>query len=248
MRSQNAEMFFADKVLLVEGGEKYILEALAKHYGQKIDETLGANWLCDRNYSVIAVGGKSEFWKYYKKLHKLGIECFILADFDFFLRSFNEFLTQVGAQQSTIDEVNRVKSKLGQGNLELKKKILQGIDSFQTFLSNEGFELDERSLKIKLKENFKVKRLDQISPECQDLVKDCLTKFKKHGIFILEKELEDYYLPRSTTPLKGVSGKEEKCIKLVAHTMVSNESITDLLNCDEYLDFLKCSLLPRNVS
>jgi predicted ATP-dependent endonuclease of OLD family len=32
VKSQNAEMFFADKVILVEGGDKYIVEAVAHHF------------------------------------------------------------------------------------------------------------------------------------------------------------------------------------------------------------------------
>lgn len=66
-KSQNSEMFFADKVILVEGGDKYIIEAASRYFGEKIEKDLGPNWLDEKNISVISVGGKDEFWKYHKK-------------------------------------------------------------------------------------------------------------------------------------------------------------------------------------
>lgn len=238
VKIQNSEMFFADKVLLVEGGDKYILESIAKYYGSEVKRELGSNWLNDKNFSIIAVGGKNEFWKYYKKLHELKISVFVLADFDFFLRSFSEFLNNLDAKQETKDQLNAIKSKLGIVDLKIKKKILEGLETFQKVLSDEGCTLDEKDLRIKLKEPFKVKCLSQIDEKHHQEIRAYLQKFKQLGIFILENELEDYYTDRCKLLLRGVNGKEEKAIHIVSQLINDDCKITDLFKCDEYLDFL----------
>jgi putative ATP-dependent endonuclease of OLD family len=238
VKTQNAEMFFADKVLLVEGGDKYILEAVAKYYGTSVKPELGENWLNDKNYSVISVGGKTEFWKYFKKLNELKIKPFILADFDFFLRKLNEFFTNIGAKPETLDELNALKSKIGMPQIEIHRKILDGISDFQLLLNNEGYTIDEKELRVKLKEPFKIKRLSQIDEQHHANIKSILEKYKTFGIFILENELEDYYTDLCKKNLRGLSGKEERPIHITSQ-LVSNESpINTLINCDEFISFL----------
>lgn len=113
VKLENSEMFFADIVILVEGGEKYILESLAKYYGLHIHPHLGENWLNDQNISIIAVGGKTEFWKYAKKLNELTIESYVLADFDFLFDGLNDYVKYVDASPSLKDGVERLKAKIG---------------------------------------------------------------------------------------------------------------------------------------
>ncbi len=84
-KTENAEMFFADTVILVEGGEKYILKELFKIY--KDDLFLDYN-----NVSVIKIGGKSYFNIYKKMLEKLGKKVYIIADYDNFKNEVNDFL------------------------------------------------------------------------------------------------------------------------------------------------------------
>ena len=85
-KTENAEMYFADTVILVEGGEKYILKELFKIY--KDDLFLDYN-----NVSLIKVGGKSFFSIYKKMLEKLGKNVFIFADYDNLKKEVNDFLT-----------------------------------------------------------------------------------------------------------------------------------------------------------
>jgi len=84
VKKQNAEMFFSDLTILVEGADKYLLEVTAEEYGaiRKLPE--GKGWLDAANISVISANGKNEFWKYAGKLGELGIAWVVLADFDFF--------------------------------------------------------------------------------------------------------------------------------------------------------------------
>lgn len=237
VKIQNSEMFFADKVILVEGGEKYIVEAISKIYGTTYNPELGPNWLNDKNISVIAVGGKTEFWKYFKKLNELKIKTYILADFDFFLRKFNEFLTNLSVRKDVTDELNALKGKIGVQDIVLKRKIISEIEKFQALLNEEGYTLDERELRIKLKEPFKIKKLNQIDQKFHDEIKALFEKYKKWGFFILENELEDYYSDDCKKLTRGISGKEEKPIFIVSQLINQDRKITDLIDCKEYIAF-----------
>ena len=110
IKKENAEIFFADAVILVED-LKYFLEELAKEYGEK--KLIGKNWLNNYNISVINVGGKAWFWKYRNILEKkLQIPVFTLADFDYFRDS--EIKKEIDDESLDIDTV---KSKVGKENL-----------------------------------------------------------------------------------------------------------------------------------
>lgn len=123
VKLENSEMFFADKVILVEGGEKYVLESLAKYYGLHVQQHLGENWLDDQNISIIAVGGKTEFWKYVKKLNELAIENYVVADFDFLFDGLNDYVKNVNASPLIKEEVERLKGKIGLQKSNIPKSI-----------------------------------------------------------------------------------------------------------------------------
>jgi putative ATP-dependent endonuclease of the OLD family len=133
LRSQNSEMFFADKVILVEGGDKFILESIAQKFGSlswgiKRRNILGDAWLNDNNISIISVGGKTEFWKYRNKLDELKIPNLVLADFDFFLRQLSEFATKLKWTEDDKNKLNTLKGKLGD---------VQGLKRFSQLVSNQ---------------------------------------------------------------------------------------------------------------
>lgn len=117
LRRHNAEMFFADRVILVEGGDKYIVEGLAEEFANTPDGTalnLSRTWLDSQNFSVVATGGKSEFIKYFRKLKALDIKCVLLTDFDFFKEGLTEFFTKVGPNAKDFkDELDWIKGQLG---------------------------------------------------------------------------------------------------------------------------------------
>ena len=72
------ELFFADKVILCEGFDEHILRAVA--------EELFSGELDRRNVSIVSVEGKDRLIKLAHLVVKLGMDCYILADFDFLLR------------------------------------------------------------------------------------------------------------------------------------------------------------------
>ncbi len=86
-KTENAEMYFADTVILVEGGEKYIIKKLFEIYKDNL-------FLDYNNISVIQVGGKSFFSIYKKMLEKLGKNVYIIGDYDNFKEVVNDFLSE----------------------------------------------------------------------------------------------------------------------------------------------------------
>lgn len=153
LRSQNSEMFFADKVLLVEGGEKYILESIALEFGK--ENEIGENWLNDFNYSIISVGGKGEFWKYRKILNELNIPNFILGDFDFFLRSLSEFATKLNWGEDKKIFLNTLKSKLGNtGSIKKLTNLQSNQKEVKIFLDELKTEENIFILENELEDNY----------------------------------------------------------------------------------------------
>lgn len=239
VKVQNAEMFFADKVILVEGGDKYILESAAKQYGRVVDRNLGENWLNEKNISIISVGGKSEFSKYVKKLKELGIECYVMADFDFFIRLLPEFLNAAGFSQEKRDELNTLKGRLGSGSSEIPRQLIGPMQAFNDAISAIGLALDLSSLKKYIKQPFLLKRLSQYAGENQELIRQYLNSIKTDKIFVLSGELEDFYSATCKSRIARVSGKEEKAIYIVSQLVNDAEPITDFIRTDEYYELLE---------
>lgn len=246
VKLQNAEMFFADMVILVEGGEKYVFESVAKFYGGVMHKHLGDNWLNENNISVIAVGGKSEFGKYVKKLTELGIPAIVLADFDFFLRQLPEFYTETGVSKEKIDELNKVKSQIGESNPHLPRQIIQQIEVFNTAITELGLSVNAKALRNYIKEPFRLKRLEQLSETKRNIVRPYLEALRKDNIFVLTGELEDFYTDICKERLKRISGKEEKPIHIVSRLVSDHEPITTFVKSEEY--FAVLDTLVRKLS
>ena len=237
VKVQNAEMFFADKVILVEGGDKYIVEALAKFYGSKINTELGENWINELNISIIAVGGKTEFWKYVKKLNELEIPVYVLADFDFFLRQLSEYFTNLDMKQAVHDELNGLRSNVRVEKVPLTRNILEHIKTFAASIIGEGVKADEKVIRSSLKEPFRLKRLSQFDAEKVETITAYLKRLRTIKLFILHNELEDYYTTHCNTVVKGVLGKEEKPIQIVSQFVTEEMPIIAFVNPDEYFEF-----------
>ena len=238
VKSQNAEMFFADKVILVEGGDKYIVEAVAHYLGKYLNTDLGENWLNEQNISVIAVGGKSEFSKYLKKLNELNTPVYILADFDFFLRGLTRFFSELSYEQKVLDELNGLKSKLQLDTFELSKEIINQIKAFTVNFKETGLKVDEADIRKAFKEKISAKRLCHFSEEKQALIKAYLKRLENINLFILENELEDYFTEKCKSLVRGINGKEEKPIFIVSELLSDDLLIDSLILTDEYLNFL----------
>ena len=174
IKKQNAEMFFADAVILVEGADKYILESIAETFGGNIkiksngaEREIGTAWLNDYNISIINCGGKTEFWKYVKILNELGTPWLVLADFDFLRDGLNDFFTKLSYEQVFNNELNSIKSKI---KITGKYKTISDI-------KDDKLEIDIRKYILKLS--------------------------KEKGIFILSGELENSYIEKPKLDKEG---------------------------------------------
>lgn len=76
------EVFFADKVIVCEGFDDFVLRAIANE--------LSPGQLDAQNVSIIRVGGKDQISRLVKLMRRLGTQCFVVADFDYLLRDQNE--------------------------------------------------------------------------------------------------------------------------------------------------------------
>ncbi len=72
------EIFFADKVILCEGLDEHIFRAAA--------DELFPGELDRQNVSIVSLGDKNRIVKLSRVILKLGIDAYVLADFDFLLR------------------------------------------------------------------------------------------------------------------------------------------------------------------
>jgi putative ATP-dependent endonuclease of the OLD family len=130
IKKQNAEMFFADAVILTEGADKYFIEVSAKLFAKRRiyrnkaisdanpsisserQKPLSFNWLNEFNVSVLNCGGKCELYKYAKILLEINTPFITTADFDFLRTGLNEYFTRLGFHQSSIDQANALKSRI----------------------------------------------------------------------------------------------------------------------------------------
>lgn len=167
IKKQNAEMFFADAVILVEGADKYILESIAEQMGEETkiksnenEEELGKKWLDNYNVSIINCGGKTEFWKYVKVFNELNIHWLIIADFDFLRDGLDGFFTKLSYEQSFKDTLNSLNSKI---QLNRKYKSISDIVD------------------------------DKIKQEIRQYI---LKLSKENNIHILTGELENFYIQK----------------------------------------------------
>ncbi|WP_266363287.1 ATP-dependent nuclease [Tellurirhabdus rosea] len=167
VKKQNAEMFFADAVILTEGAEKYFIEEAAKEIGSNTtivntdgsEIILGRNWLNNYNVSIINTGGKGELYKYKAILDELGIANITTSDFDFLRDGLNEFFKNLQFNQTYHNSLNAIKSKI-----------------------------------ISIYGSGKYKSISQLANDpLIEEVKKFILELRAANIFIFSGELEDFY-------------------------------------------------------
>ena len=118
LHKENAEMFFADMVILTED-LKLFIESTARQLSTLTHA--GTNWLNAYNISVLNCGGKREFPKYASLLTQAAIPFCIIADFDFLGDGLNSYFTIIKKSSVELDKLNALKSKISA--LSSAKKI-----------------------------------------------------------------------------------------------------------------------------
>lgn len=154
-KTENAEMFFADTVVLVEGGEKYIIKKLFEIYKDEL-------FLDYNNISIIKVGGKSFFNIYKKMLEKLGKKVYIIGDYDNLKEEVNEFLTP--EDLNTLNELkgrnNGLKNynELSPGDKSELDYILGTLETQNIFILHNG-QLEDYYNKVEVQKISQENRL-----------------------------------------------------------------------------------------
>ncbi len=171
----NEKIFFADKVVLVEGiHDRIIYEVLLQHYVATGSEII----------EVVEVHGKHNFKKYRKFLEIFRIQNFILADQD--------YLKQAGSKdirELFVNNYIKIDSVLKDSRSTDRKTLAECLEKA---IINADLETLKKIWKyinsrhIKLKDKLTDAEKQQIKDSIQTLQKD-------NNILILEKgELEDY--------------------------------------------------------
>lgn len=252
--SKNAEMFFADKVILVEGGEEYLLPAIANKLLEK------DNALDFHNISVIRVGGKRQFNIYIKILRDLGIDFFVLADFDFIMSGLEDLKDYI--QEYSAEELSRVREIINsfmisqeedpyRNSKEIKRKFETGVAKQLCILLDDMCEKREYKEELKkLWEEFRPsitkKKINYSSiehdSEAKNFIDNFLEKLKENNVYILKYgELEDYRTELAIKILheQRVSGKELSVLKLIELVNQNDYEIDDLFIIGEYGELIK---------
>lgn len=213
------EIFFADKVILCEGFDQYIIRMIADGlFPGKMDEF---------NVSVLSVKGKDQIKQMSKHLTDLQIECYVLADFDFLLRDKSEDRKQFG-------EVPAHESIRELGNGYFCQFYLFGTNG-NSILGR--IDKLRNSFKAKSPELFyTAKRLSDI-PNCTEKsqIEELLADLRSHGICILSGQIEDLFVNQNDFH----GNKLELTDVYTTKQKLNNGSgISELFYTDEIKEFL----------
>lgn len=217
------EIFFADKVIICEGYDNYILNWVAKEKFPRL--------LDEHNISIISVGGKDNISKMSKMVINMGIECYVLADFDYLLRDkgqeadkYSPAKKHESIQSVRVDFFNQKCTYSGEGN-----NIFSKINSLRSYIKTNAEELFYKAQKIDDFNGLDANKLKELN----DLLKD----LRLHGVGILSKEMEDF--SKNTTVLSQGNKIDLNKIFEISAYIESGGKISDLLIVSEIEEFLK---------
>ena len=219
--SANAEIFFADKVILVEGGELYLMPSI-------VDVILDSDQSFDyANYSIARVNGKGNFLTYVKILDELDIEWFVLGDLDCYKDEIRKLATHLSLS-TVLEKLEVISSKISENETNYQK-VLERINGLSK-------NYDAQKLKS-LFEKFRNKIITSEEPELIEIIEYMAERYKtsdlpdlmqseevnktfneiqkilkENNVFIWSKgELENYY---SQVSIKLSGTKDLKALEL----------------------------------
>lgn len=254
--TKNAEIFFADKVILVEGAEEYLIPLISDHYHNE------KGYLDNNNISVAKVGGKSFFKQYIELLSYLDIEYFVIADFDILhhgLENISEYIHNFSQE-----ELNSIRKSLKEiipenepwaKSRKIKDKILKPDNSIDAktlceIIDNmSSTEKYDKRLK-EVWEYLRPKVTKKVSyiilnshPEVKEKVFGYIDKLKQDNIYVLKKgELEDYITLEGLEIMEdlGLANQKELKVIKIAELINSEEiGIEQVLDVGDYMDVIK---------
>lgn len=208
------ELFFADKVILCEGHDEYLVRAVAaKLFPGELDR---------QNVSIVSVGGKDQMVSLASLIVNIGLKCFVLADFDFLLRDPRK-----------PDDID----------CKAHKSVEQLCDGYfaQAHLSSARI---NRSLLAQARNNLRTNSRElfytakQQSEFGNDRIKPFLSRLRKAGIGILDGEIE--HLAKNATWIAPNTMKLDLAKSYELRELLSDgKSIEDLVDCTPIQEFLE---------
>lgn len=244
LQHKNTEMFFAEKVILVEGEEQILIPNIV----QKI---YGKNILNNNDISIIKVGGKSYFYIYRKVLNELNIKNYIIADYDILNRGLETLLegcdkNKLNTIKSQIDEeIKNNKSTNKETNSRDWKYLASILDEMteKNFYDNRINEI-WANFRTRI---FKKNKLEDLNQDLKVEILNFITDMYNKDIFIMKKgELEDYYKEENFgSEFSNINAKGIKAYKI--SELAESDKIDKYMNIDEYKVILSYILGKPNV-
>lgn len=233
--SNNTELFFADKVILVEGGEVYLIPSI-------VDKSITTKQLLDyQNITVSRVNGKGSFLTYVKMLQCFHIQYTILGDLDCFKDVVPKLVKhlQIDSIKSDSKKIQESLSSLPVSYEDIDDRIkdvdknhdaqtLQNV--FEKFIDGEIEKDDESLLSIVQFMQSRYTKGDKVSAIINSIglerYSEVLSILRENNIFIWSKgDLETYYSEKSKS-IKG--SKDIKALELSYLLQDKNEDIETL--------------------
>lgn len=249
--SNNTELFFADKVVLVEGGEVYLLPSI-------VDNIKKSKQLLDyQNITVSRVNGKGNFLTYVKMLQCFDIEYIILGDLDCFEDEVLKLIKHLGIAhiENEVEEIKSAISNLPTSYKSIDERI-KGVDKnhdakalqniFEKFAKGQ-IEKDDEDLNALIlfmqqhyikgdKEGAIIKAIGE------EKYNSILSTLKDNNIFIWSKgNLESYYSDKAKA-LKG--SKDIKALEISYLLQNEKQNISELfIHVDEITKLVSLILM-----
>lgn len=244
LQHKNAEMFFAEKVILVEGEEQVLIPEIVK-------SIYGKNILNNNDISIIKVGGKSYFDIYRKVLNELNIKNYIIADYDILTNGLDVLL-----DDDEREEIAKIRGKIKE-TIKSNKKIKGETESrdWESLVSILDKIIIEKQYNKDLDDiwaNFKRRiytkaKLQGLGTEVKEEVLNFILAMYKKNIFIMKNgELEDYYIKENfEEEISNISGKGIIAYKIAELSQING--IDKYIKIDEYKDILSYIIGKRKI-
>lgn len=216
------EVFFADKVIVCEGYDEYILKW--------VDAEKFNNSLNSQNVSVISAGGKDNLSKMCKVIKNLDIPCFIFTDFDYLLRD--------ESNDADKNVPKGGKSNKHQSIVSLGEDYFSQKDIFSTKGKTEFANLQKLRSKIKKKDQnlfYNAKSINELSGPLKKETKLLLQHLRQSGVCVLNCDLEDL----SKDPKYLSRDKKFDQVKVfdLSSRIVGGEKISDIIDTSQIEEF-----------
>ena len=252
--SNNTELFFADKVVLVEGGEVYLIPSI-------VDKLKNSKQLLDyENITVSRVNGKGSFMIYVKMLQCFDIPFVLLGDLDCFKDEVPKLVKHLNILdiKDNIEAIKKALSDLPVNYEAISERVknvdknydTQKLQSLFEQLANKQIDPDNEDLQtivdyMKTRYTKGNKESAIISSIGHQLYDTTLLKLRENNIFIWSKgDLETYYTDK-TKLMSGNKSKDIKALELSYFLQIETEQIEDLLLYTDEITLLVEQILSK---